>query len=113
MKKVFLALALGAFLWPVEASAEFGSGYVDDNPGGWEILMLNNGNKWYQFGGTTYFCGSPGLRYQTMRRVLYDRGSNQGIEWWVDASCGNYKRVCLRNTGGEVGCSTYYFRGTF
>ncbi len=78
---------------------------------GRELLILgDNSDDTYQgFSGTRNYCGRRGTSYSNMRAIVnaeYDQ-----ITWWIDADCGQVVRVCVQNSYGDVGCSSYLDRG--
>ena len=110
MKKL---LALVLFL--------FSSGAVNAYEGGWdtsyydevgrELLILgdNTDDTYRGFSGTRQYCGAPGTGYANMRNIInaeYDQ-----ITWWIDADCGSIVHVCVENSHGDWGCSSYIDRG--
>jgi hypothetical protein len=103
-----LAVSVGGAL------AFTGDWYYDDNVGGWEVLRLgdNSDDTFLHLSGATEYCSRPGVSYAKMRNVLVRNGTNgEQIEWWVNASCGDFVRICVRNWRGEQGCSTYWSEG--
>ena len=114
MRKLLLAAATATALAgsAVNASAYEGGWYFDNNPGGWEILYLGDGDDdtYLQLGGTGEACGRRGNSYAHMRRVISSNYPHQ-LSWWVDYTCGDLVRVCVENVRGQSGCSTYVYEG--
>lgn len=78
---------------------------------GRELLLLgdNTDNSYRALSGTRSYCARPGLGYASMRRIV-NREYHQ-ITWWVEADCGSVIRVCVENSYGQWGCSSYLDRG--
>ncbi len=114
MKKILTSLAavlLVAASATAASAAYQGGWYTDNNVGGSEILYLgdNSDDTYRGFSGTGHFCVRRGASYATMRRIITSEPDQ--ITWWIDAECGNYSRVCVRNSYGRSACSTYYDHG--
>lgn len=84
-----------------------GGWYTDNNIGRSEILYLgdNTTDSYRRFGGTRSWCYAPGESYQTMRNIIGNEDTQ--ITWWIDADCGSVARVCVENSYGQMGCSSY------
>jgi len=104
----FALFAMAAIVVPSTASAYNGFGYVEDNPGGREVLILSDDNAGtFELSGTKRFCGQPGEPYANVRNVMHRHG-NEKIDWWIDYACNDgYARICVQNYLGETACSTY------
>lgn len=110
---LFLALIMSMF-WGAAAQAQTYNGgwvYREQTRYSAEEFWLGDGNDYgLHMRGTERFCAVRGDSYAHMRSVLQGtRGSgNEFITWWIDRQCSDgYVRVCMRNSRGRQGCSTY------
>lgn len=113
MRKVLIrAMAAVSLFAAAPAMAYEGGWYVNNNPGGSEILYLgdNSDNTYRALRGTSRYCVQRGVSYARMRRVLGNE-YNQ-ISWWESHTCNDgYVRICVENSRGQTACSTYYDAG--
>lgn len=109
---VFTALlaSAAALLTPTTVSAQTYIGgwdtrFVDGY--GREVLYLGDSSdsSWRRLVGTRSWCAARGAGYAQMRRIVEDEYDQ--ILWWIDADCGSVVRVCVQNSYGARGCSSY------
>ena len=122
IRKTLLAAAAAIALLSASVGAAYAS-YVgdwsyDNNPGGLEILSLgdNTDGSFIHLRGTNLYCVKPGVPYATIRNLLVSNGTDgQQVTWWIDHECnnGDYDRICVENSLGQVGCSTYWVDGWY
>ncbi len=106
------ALLFGGVSTAVADHESFGGWIYDNNPGGYEYLVLGFGDGWgYAYEGTAQYCGERGVGYATMRQTLDNSGyAGRWVYWWIDYTCGDYDRICIDNSY-QVRCSTYRYIG--
>ena len=117
MRKILYGAAFAAALLAVSpASAQVieGRWSYDDNPGGGEILILENIaiGKLMRLQGTATYCGSLGDRYTRVRAVL--RASGPVATWRITDTCNDGTvRICIDTLSGVQACSTYLYDRIF
>ena len=111
------ALAVVSFAAPAMA-AYYGGWYYDNNPGGWDVVQLGDGNGHYlHLVGTEVSCGARGAPYARIHQVLSDANdaSDSGfITWWITNTCdGRFDRICVQNDFGATACSAFEIDGWY
>jgi hypothetical protein len=112
------ALSIGGSLAaaaPAQA-AYYGGWYYDNNPGGWDIVQLGNGDGSYlHLVGTEVSCGAKGASYARIHQVLSNANNSSGyITWWIANTCdGSYDRICVQNDWGQQACSAFEIDGWY